>query len=84
MSLSIDYFCKINEGLDAKFYQKILDKDFIETLDYYELDARNIIFIQNNDSKHTAIFKFQQGFGSFDIYNKFHQVSLFSSVSPTF
>ncbi|PKY34441.1 hypothetical protein RhiirB3_344775, partial [Rhizophagus irregularis] len=52
MSLSIDYFCKINEGLDAKFYQKILDKDFIETLDYYELDARNIIFIQNNDSKH--------------------------------
>ncbi|GBC19975.2 hypothetical protein GLOIN_2v1466586 [Rhizophagus irregularis DAOM 181602=DAOM 197198] len=56
-AILIDYLCKINERLDAKFYQKILDKDFIETLDYYELDAKNIIFIQNNDFKYTAIFK---------------------------
>ncbi|PKY53420.1 hypothetical protein RhiirA4_327530 [Rhizophagus irregularis] len=55
MSLSIDYLCKINERVDAEFYQKILDEDFMETLDYYELDARNIIFIQNNNPKHTAI-----------------------------
>ncbi|GES86890.1 pre-rRNA-processing protein TSR1 homolog [Rhizophagus clarus] len=54
-SRGVGYLYKIDGGLDAKLYRKILDENFMETLQYYEFDALNIIFQQNNDLKHTAI-----------------------------
>ncbi|GBC07227.1 hypothetical protein RclHR1_07310019 [Rhizophagus clarus] len=54
-SHDVGYLCKIDGGLDAKLYRKILDEDFMETLRYYEFDASDIIFQQDNDLKYTAI-----------------------------
>ncbi|CAB4429059.1 unnamed protein product [Rhizophagus irregularis] len=50
----VGYLCKIDGGLDAELYRKILDEDFLDTLEYYNLDRENIIFQQDNDPKHTA------------------------------
>ena len=52
--LGVGYLCKIDGGLDAELYRRILDEDFLETLKYYDLDHSNIIFQQDNDPKHTA------------------------------
>lgn len=54
-SCGVGYLCKIDGKLDAELYRKILDEDFMETLQYYELSTDNIIFMQDNDPKHTAI-----------------------------
>ncbi|GES76441.1 hypothetical protein GLOIN_2v1466586 [Rhizophagus clarus] len=42
--LGVGYLCKIDGGLDAELYQKILDEDFLNTLEYYDLDRKTIIF----------------------------------------
>ncbi|CAB4490366.1 unnamed protein product [Rhizophagus irregularis] len=52
--LGVGYLCKIDGGLDAELYRRILDEDFLETLKYCDLNCSNIIFQQNNDLKHTA------------------------------
>ncbi|GES83505.1 hypothetical protein RCL_jg27759.t1 [Rhizophagus clarus] len=41
--------CLTSRGVDYLY------KDFMETLDYYELNVRDIIFMQDNDPKYTAI-----------------------------
>ena len=38
--------------MDAALYVKILEKDLLETLDYYEYDIDDIIFQHDNDLKH--------------------------------
>ena len=40
----VGYLCKIDGGLDAELYRNILSEDFMETLDYYELNVSDIIF----------------------------------------
>ena len=50
-SRGIGYLCKIDGGLDAELYRRILKEDFMETFQYYELNVSNIIFQQNNDLK---------------------------------
>ncbi|GBB95447.1 hypothetical protein RclHR1_02540001 [Rhizophagus clarus] len=50
----VEYLCKIDRGLDAELYQRILDEDFLDILEYYSLNCKNIIFQQDNNSKHTA------------------------------
>jgi hypothetical protein len=46
--------CRIENGLDAELYRKILDEDFKGTISWYQMDMTEIIFQQDNDPKHTA------------------------------
>ena len=48
------YLCKIDGGLDAELYRRILDEDLMETLKFYNLDKSDIVFQQDNDPKHTS------------------------------
>ena len=50
----VGYACRIDGGLDAGLYTQILEDEFLNTLAYYGLDAQNIIFQHDNDSKHTS------------------------------
>jgi len=46
--------CRIDGGLDAELYCRILDEDLKGTLDWYHLDSKEMIFQHDNDPKHTA------------------------------
>ncbi|CAB5351869.1 hypothetical protein RhiirA5_423447 [Rhizophagus irregularis] len=52
--LSVGYLIQIEEGLDGDLYRQILNDEFLNTLEFYELNAQDIIFQQDNDLKHTA------------------------------
>jgi transposase len=53
-SSGVGYLVRIEGGLDAELYCKILEEDLMDTLHYYDLDTNNVIFQQDNDPKHTA------------------------------
>ncbi len=44
MAHSIRYLCKIEGGMDAALYIQILEKNLLETLNYYKYDINDIIF----------------------------------------
>jgi hypothetical protein len=44
MAKGIGYLCKIEGELDSALYCQILKEDFLETLDYYNLNLDDIIF----------------------------------------
>ena len=46
--------CKIDGKMDAELYYKILDDELQGTLEYYNKSPSDIIFQQDNDSKHTS------------------------------
>jgi hypothetical protein len=50
----VGYACRIDGNLDSELYTHILDDEFLETLEYYELGRDEIIFQQDNDPKHTS------------------------------
>ena len=50
----VGYTCRIDYRMDAKVYMDILDDYLLPTIDYYDLEKDNIIFQQDNDSKHTS------------------------------
>jgi len=50
----IGWMCRINSKLNAQLYVEILEDDLDKTLDYYDLDVKDIIFMQDNDPKHKA------------------------------
>jgi transposase len=50
----VGYACHIDHRMDAKVYTDILDDYLLPTIDYYDLEKDNIIFQQDNDSKHTS------------------------------
>ena len=50
----VGYACKIDGKMDADLYCQILEDDLQKTIDYYGLEADNIIFQQDNDPKHTS------------------------------
>jgi transposase len=50
----VGYMAKIDNGLDADLYCEILKSDLMQTLEYYELEADQVIFQQDNDPKHTS------------------------------
>jgi hypothetical protein len=50
----VGYACKIDGKMDADLYVKILDEDLQASLDYYDQSAGDVIFQQDNDSKHTS------------------------------
>ncbi|PKY61070.1 hypothetical protein RhiirA4_283663, partial [Rhizophagus irregularis] len=45
-SCGVGFLCKIEGGLNAELYCRILSEDFMETLRYYELDVSDVIFQQ--------------------------------------
>jgi len=53
-SQGVGYACRIDGGLDGQLYTHILDDEFLQTLEYYGLEKDEIIFQQDNDSKHTS------------------------------
>ena len=50
----IGYACRIDERMDAELYTKILDDEFLSTLEYYGISHSNVIFQQDNNPKHTS------------------------------
>ncbi|GES94169.1 IS630 family transposase [Rhizophagus clarus] len=52
--LGVGYLCRIVGGLNGELYRQILEEDFLQTLEYYNLNPQTIIFQQDNDPKHTA------------------------------
>jgi len=53
-SQGVGNLCRIDGGLDAELYCRILEEDWKGTLDYYHLDRAEVIFQHDNDPKHTA------------------------------
>jgi transposase len=52
--LGVGYLTRIDGGLDSELYCQILQDEFLETLEYYDLSSDEIIFMHDNDPKHTA------------------------------
>lgn len=50
----IGYSCRIDGRMDAALYCRILDDEFLQTLEYYGYKRDSIIFQQDNDPKHTS------------------------------
>lgn len=53
-SKGIGDLCRIDGGLDADLYCKILGDELLSTLRYYHLKKSDTIFQQDNDPKHTS------------------------------
>ena len=53
-SQGIRNLCHINEKMDSELYCKVLEEDFLGTLEWYNMNINNIIFQQDNDPKHTS------------------------------
>ena len=53
-SSGIGYLCRIDGGLDGELYRKILNDEFIATLNWYNMDKEQVVFQHDNDPKHTA------------------------------
>jgi len=48
------YACRIDGRMDGDLYTKILEEDLQASLGYYGISAGDVIFQQDNDSKHTC------------------------------
>ena len=50
----VGYAAKIDGGMNSDLYLQILKDDLLNTLEYHGLNPPNIIFQQDNDTKHTS------------------------------
>lgn len=50
----VGYSCKIDDTMDAQLYSEILQHELMDSIQYYGLDKKNVIFQQDNDPKHTS------------------------------
>jgi len=50
----VGYACKIDGIMDADLYVKILEDDLQASIQFYDKNAEDIIFQQDNDPKHTS------------------------------
>lgn len=53
-SQGLGYLCRIDAGLDAELYGRILDDELMQTLSWYKLRVEDVVFQHDNDPKHTA------------------------------
>jgi len=54
LTSGVGYLCKIDGGVNAEMYGHILDDELMETIRWYGLEKKDIIFQQDNASCHTA------------------------------
>ena len=45
------FLCKIDNTLDSELYKQILDGELKDSIDWYKLDPKNVIFQHDNDPK---------------------------------
>ena len=50
----VGYSCRIDGNMNSALYCEILGDEFLQTVEYYELESQDIIFQQDNDPKHTS------------------------------
>jgi len=50
----IGYACRIDGNMNAELYTHILEDEFLQSLEYYEMEVDKVIFQQDNDPKHTS------------------------------
>jgi DDE superfamily endonuclease len=50
----VGLMCRIEGKMDASLYKEILEDELQGTVDYYGMDREDIVFQQDNDSKHTS------------------------------
>ena len=46
------FMCKIDNTMDQHLYKAILEYELAKTIEWYDLNASEIIFQQDNDPKH--------------------------------
>jgi hypothetical protein len=50
----VGYACRIDGNMNAELYTRILEDEFLQSLEYYEMEVDKVIFQQDNDPKHTS------------------------------
>lgn len=50
----VGYLAEIEGIMDQHLYKEILEGELADTIDWYEIDEEKMIFMQDNDPKHTA------------------------------
>lgn len=50
----VGHLSKIDGGLDAELYCKILEDELVRTMEYYRMKREDVIFQHDNDPKHTS------------------------------
>lgn len=50
----VGYMTKIEGDLDVELYTKIVDDEFLQTLEYYGYSKNEVVFQHDNDLKHTS------------------------------
>lgn len=53
-SHGIGHACRIDGRMDAALYTQILEGELLQSIEYFGLRVEDIIFQQDNDSKHTS------------------------------
>jgi len=53
-SKGVGYLCKIEGTMDQHLYKTILEEDLMKTMEFYDLDPREVIFQHDNDPKHKS------------------------------
>lgn len=48
------YMCRIDGNMDTDLFLKIMDEDFMDSLDWYSMDLDDIELLQDSDPKHTS------------------------------
>jgi hypothetical protein len=50
----VGYACRIDGRMDGELYTRILDDELLQSLEFYGLGVDEVVFQQDNDSKHTS------------------------------
>ena len=50
----VSFACRIHEGMDSELYTNILNDKLQQTVQYFGMQLKNIIFQHDNDHKHTS------------------------------
>ena len=50
----VGFMCKIDSIMDQYLYRSILKDELLKTIEFYELEPKQVIFQHDNDPKHKA------------------------------